>query len=183
LCPVFSAFSVSDAALCLYRRVNAILSGVEMQLLWKIADFGRAVRRRMKFGNLSRASIKILRVQWQADCIACDWLARAADEWDADLASHVSEEHASLQALQDAMALRELLFAEWPHVETAQLRAFRQGADGRQELIITGTVTRDGEVSRRIASTAMRAKLLGFQFWFEGKSLTALESEECAMSF
>ena len=154
-----------------------------MRLLWKFADFGRAVRRRMRFGNLSRAPIKILRVEWQADFIACDWLARAADEWDADLASHVSEENASVQALQDAMAIRQMLFAEWPHVEQAQLRAFRQRTDGRQELIITGTVTRDGEISRHIVSTAMRAKLLGFQFCFEGGSFTALEPEECAMSF
>jgi hypothetical protein len=155
----------------------------EMRLLWKFADFGRAARRRMRFGNLSRAPIRILRVEWQANFIACDWLARAADEWDADIAPEVSEKNASEQALQDAMALRELLFAEWPHVEKAQLRAFRQRTDGRQELIITGTVTRDGEISSRIASTAMRAKLLGFQFWFEGESLTALESEEFAMSF
>lgn len=153
-----------------------------MRLLWKFADFGRAVRRRMRFGDLSRAPIKILRMEWQADCMACDWQARNADEWDADLASHVSDENASLQALQDAMALREMLFAEWPHVAQAQLRAFRQRSDGRQELIITGTVTRDGEISRRVSSTAMRAKLLGFQFWFRDGSLTALESEEFAMS-
>jgi hypothetical protein len=154
-----------------------------MRLLWKFADFGRAVRRRMRFGNLSRAPIKILRVEWQAGFIACDWQARAADEWDADLAFHVSEENVSMQALQDAIALRELLFAEWPDAEKAQLRAFRQRTDGRQELIITGTVTRDGEISRRVTSTAMRAKLLGFQFWFRDGSLTALESEEFALSF
>ncbi len=140
-----------------------------MRLLWKLADFGRAVRRQMRFGNLSRAPIRILRLEWQAGFVECDWLARAADHWDADLASQASQRrNASVQALQDAMALRELLFAEWPNVEKAQLRAFRQRTDGRQELIITGTVTRDGEISRRIASTAMRAKLLGFQFWFAG---------------
>jgi hypothetical protein len=153
-----------------------------MRLLWKFAEFGRAVRRRMRFGDLSRAPIKILRVEWQADFIACDWLARDSDEWDADLASHVSEEIASVQALQDAIALREMLFAEWPHVEQAQLRAFRQRPDGRRELIITGTVTRDAEISRRVASTAMRAKLLGFQFWFRDGNLTSLESDEFAMS-
>jgi hypothetical protein len=154
-----------------------------MRLLWKFADFGRAVRRQMRFGNLSRAPITILRVEWQEEFVACDWLARAGDAWDADLASHVGKENASLQALEDAISLRQLLFAEWPHVKRAQLRTFRQRADGQRELIITGTVTRDGEISRRIASTAMRAKLLGFQFWFEDGSLTALESEECAMSF
>jgi hypothetical protein len=121
-------------------------------------------------------------VEWQADFIACDWLARDSDEWDADLASHVVEEIASVQALQDAIALREMLFAEWPHVEQAQLRAFRQRPDGRRELIITGTVTRDAEISRRVASTAMRAKLLGFQFWFRDGNLTSLESDEFAMS-
>jgi hypothetical protein len=154
-----------------------------MRLLWNFADFGRAVRRQMRFGNLSRAPIRILRLQWQAEVVECDWLARAADEWDADLPRQVSDENVSLQALQDAIALRELIFAELPEVQAASLRAFRQSAGGKAELIITGTVNRDEKIPRRIVSPAMRAKLLGFQFWFADGSLAALESEECAMSF
>jgi hypothetical protein len=158
-------------------------SGVEMRLLWNFADFGRAVRRQMRFGNLSRAPIRILRLEWQADFVECDWLARTADQWDMDLPRQVSDENVSLQALQDAIALRELLFAELPEVQTANLRAYRQAAGGRPELIITGTVNRDEKIPRQIVSPAMRAKLLGFQFWFTDGSLAALESEECAMSF
>jgi hypothetical protein len=158
-------------------------SGVEMRLLWNFADFGRAVRRQMRFGNLSRAPIRLLRLEWQANFVECDWLARTADPWDADLPRQVSDENASVQALHDAMTLRELLFAELPEIQKAKLRAFRQAAGGRPELIITGTVNRDEKISRHIASTSMRAKLLGFQFWFADGSLAALESEECAMSF
>jgi hypothetical protein len=158
-------------------------SGVEMRLLWNFADFGRPVRRQMRFGNLSRAPIRILRLEWQADFVECDWLARNADQWDADLPRQMSDENVSLQALEDAVALRELLFAELPEVQKANLRAFRHAAGGRLELIITGTVNRDEKIPRRIVSPAMRAKLLGFQFWFADGSLAALESEECAMSF
>jgi hypothetical protein len=50
-------------------------------------------------------------------------------------------------------------------------------------LIITGTVTRGEEVPRNVPSTAMRAKLLGFQFWFQDGFLEAMPSEECAVSF
>jgi hypothetical protein len=153
-----------------------------MRLLWNFADFGRAARRQMRFGNLSRAPIRILRLEWQADFVECDWLARTADQWDADLPRQVSDENVSMQALQDAIALRELLFAEFPEVQAANLRAFRQAAGGRRELIITGAVNRDEKIPRQIASPAMRAKLLGFQFWFADGSLAALESEECAMS-
>jgi hypothetical protein len=110
-------------------------------------------------------------------------MARTADRWDTHLPRQVSDENVSVQALQDAIALRELLFAELPEVQKANLRAFRQAAGGRPELIITGTVNREGQIPRHISSTAMRAKLLGFQFWFADGSLAALESEECAMSF
>jgi hypothetical protein len=88
-----------------------------------------------------------------------------------------------VQALHDAMSLRELLFAELPEVRKANLRAYRQAAGEKPELIITGAVNRDEKISRHIASTAMRAKLLGFQFCFVDGSLAALESEEYAMSF
>ena len=154
-----------------------------MRLLWNFVDFGRAVRRQMRFGSLSRAPIRILRLEWQADVVECDWLARAADQWDADLPPQASDENVSLQALQDAIALRELLFAELPEVKIANLRAFRHAAGGKPELIITGTVNRDEKIPRHIVSPAMRAKLLGFQFWFADGSLAALESEKCAMSF
>ena len=154
-----------------------------MWILWGIADFGRAVQRQMRFGELSRAPLRLLRLEWRADAAECDWMARPADEWDRDLPRQVSDGNVSEQALRDAIAMRELLFDALPGVDTASLRVFRPSAGGTHDLIITGTVTRGEDVPQKVSSTAMRAKLLGFQFWFQDGILEALPSEECAMSF
>ncbi len=153
-----------------------------MRILWGIADFGRAMHREMRFGELSRAPIRLLRLEWRGEVAECDWLARPADEWDRELPCQVSGGSVSEQALRDAIAVRELLFHSLPGVDTASLRAFRQAAGGSRELIITGAATRGEEVPRNISSTAMRAKLLGFQFWLEDGILETMQSEECAMS-
>jgi hypothetical protein len=154
-----------------------------MRRLWGIADFGRAMRRQMRFGELSRAPLRLLRVEWRGNVAECDWLARPADEWDRDLPRKVSAGNVSEQALRDAIAMRELLFDAMPGVDSASLRVFRESSGGRHDLIITGAVTRGGEVPRNVPSTAMRAKLLGFQFWFLDGFLEAMPSEECAVSF
>jgi len=154
-----------------------------MQLFWRIADFGRAMHMQMRFGKLSRAPLRLLRVEWRGDVAECDWMARPADEWDRDVPRQVSEGNVSEQALRDAIAIRELLFNALPGVQTASLRAFRQSGGGTPDLIITGTVTRGGEIPRNVPSTAMRAKLLGFQFWFDDGFLEAMPSEECTVSF
>jgi hypothetical protein len=156
-----------------------------MRVLWGIADFGRELHRQMRFGELSRAPLRLLRLEWRGDIAECDWMARPADEWDRDLLRQVSEGNVSEQALRDAIAIRELLFYALPEVHTASLRAFRQSPGGTPELIITGAVARGEEVPRHVSSTAMRAKLLGFQFGFEGGSLEPLhtQTDECAMSF
>jgi hypothetical protein len=172
---------VSLAGLCLYLLKKAS-GGEQMRPLWRIADFVRAVRRQMQFGKLTRAPIRLLRLEWRGEVAECDWMARPADKWDAGLARHVSDEHVSLQALQDAIDVRELLFAALPDVETASLRVFRQSVTGTLDSIIVGTVTREQEVPRDIPSVAMRAKLLGFQFWFEGETLESLQSEECGVN-
>ena len=154
-----------------------------MRVLWRISDFGRELRREMRFGELSRAPLRLLRLEWRGEVAECDWLARPADQWDRDLPLQVSEENAAEQALRDAIAMRELLLHALPGVDAASLRAFRQSARGTRDLIIVGSVTRGEKVPRKISSTAMRAKLLGFQFWFEDGVLEAMPSEECAMSF
>jgi hypothetical protein len=154
-----------------------------MRLLWEIADFGRAVDRQMRFGELSRAPLRLLRLEWRGDVAECDWMARPADEWDRDLPRQVSDANVSEQALRDAIAMRELLFYALPGVRAASLRVFRQSSGGTRDLIITGAVTRGEEVPRNVPSTAMRAKLLGFQFWFQEGFLEGLPPEECAVSF
>jgi hypothetical protein len=154
-----------------------------MRMLWGIADFGRAMQRELRFGELSREPLRLLRLEWRSEVVECDWMARPADEWDVDLPRHVINGAASEQALRDAIAVRELLFCVLPGVNTASLRVFRQTLGGMHRLIITGTVNKGEEVSRNVISTAMRAKLLGFQFWFEDGILEDLRPEESAMSF
>jgi hypothetical protein len=154
-----------------------------MRLLWGIADFARAMHRQLRFGELSRAPLRLLRLEWRGGVAECDWMARPADKWDQDLPREVSDANVSEQALRDAIAIRELLFNALPGVDTASLRVFRQSSEGTRELIITGSVTRGEEVPRNVSSTAMRAKLLGFQFWFQDSFLEAMPSEECAVSF
>jgi hypothetical protein len=153
-----------------------------MRLLWGFADFGRAMHRQMRFGELSRAPLRLLRLEWRGDIAECDWLARPADEWDQNVPQEVSDGHVSEQALRDAIAMREALFYALPGVYTASLRAFRESAGGARDLIITGTAIRGEKAPGNVTSTAMRAKLLGFQFWFADGVLESLRPEECAMS-
>jgi hypothetical protein len=155
-----------------------------MRVLWGISDFGRAMRRELRFGELSRAPLELLRVEWRGEIAECDWLARRGDEWDLDVPRSVRQSNASEQALRDAMAVRELLFDSLPGIHQAALRAIRVSEDGAaRDLIIAGSVTRGEEVSQKVSSTAMKAKLLGFQFWLNDGVLEALPSEACAMSF
>jgi hypothetical protein len=176
--------SVSFAGLCLYWLNFVALRGEEMRLLWEISDFARAMNRELKFGELSRAPLRLLRLEWRGETVECEWLARRGDEWDQDLPMQLSGRNASEQALLDAIAMRDLLFDALPAVGAATLRVFRPTAEGTtHDQIIVGAVTRGEEIPRNVSSTAMRAKLLGFRFWLHDGVLEALQSEECAMSF
>jgi hypothetical protein len=157
-----------------------------MTLVKQVFDIGyfvRALHVQMRFGELSRAPLKLLRLEFGGNAVKCDWMARAADEWDAYIARHLSSENVSTQALQDAIAIRDLLFCALPGIDSASLRVFRQSIVGDPELVITGNVTREERGTRYVSSLAMRAKLLGLRFWLEDGILEALRSEECVMSF
>lgn len=151
--------------------------------LSNIGYFIRAQRIHLRFGELSRAPLRLLSLKMQGSTAECDWVARPADEWDRDIPRHISDANVSTQALQDAIAVRDLLFRTLSGVDTASLRVFRESLAGEHELIITGTVTREPQTSRYVASVAMRAKLLGLQFWLENGILEALRPQEYAMSF
>jgi hypothetical protein len=156
-----------------------------MKQLWEFGNFVRGLRTRMRFGEFSRAPLRLLRLQLQDEKAECDWLARSPDEWDAALRPLVREQQASLQALHDAMKLREMLFDALPVVRTGELRAFRQSAREPPYPIIIGTVTREepAENVKKISSIAMRAKLYGFKFWLEDGVLVPLESIERRLGF
>ena len=101
-----------------------------MRRLWEVANFVRGLRSQLRFGELSRAPLRLLRFELYNDTVECNWMARPADPWDSDVPQSVSQGHVSVQALEDAIAMRKLLFRLLPDVETAVLRVFRPGSEG-----------------------------------------------------
>jgi hypothetical protein len=146
-----------------------------MRQLWEVADFVRSMRRQMRFGELSRAPLRLRRVELQADTVECDWMTRPPDIWDASLRRPQRDRNESIQALADAISIRNLLFDALPNVESAVLRAFRQATREPPELIILGTVSREPPTVHRVSSLVMRAKLYGFCFSFEDGLLRPLQ--------
>jgi hypothetical protein len=152
-----------------------------MRRLWDISNFVRGLRIQLRFGELSRAPLRLLRLELCGSMVECDWMARPADPWDSDLPRAVRRDHETTQALQDAIAVRELLFELLADAETAVLRVFRPGGDADLEMIISGTVAREQLATRHFHSVAMRAKLLGLQFWLEDGTLAAMQPQPRAM--
>jgi hypothetical protein len=139
-----------------------------------VSRFLRGLRVRMRFGELTRAPLKLLRLNIYGETVKCDWVARAPDPWDQDFAQSIRKRHASLQALKDAINVRGLLFETMPHVRTADLRVFRETPSYTREMIIKGCVQRNDHSSRSIHSIAMRAKVLGFRFNLEDDILSEM---------
>jgi len=159
-----------------------------MRVLFEIADFFRMQQRQMRFGDLSRAHLRLLRLEWRCDAAECDWMVRPSDPWDASLPYHQRERRVAEQALRDAISVRDLIFSELPGVNTATLRAFRMpalcepaesaggvSAKGPPELVIAGTVRRERQGLPRIRSIAMRVKLCGLQFHLDDGRLGPLQ--------
>ena len=146
-----------------------------MQQLWDAADFVRKLRARLRFGSLSRANLKLLRFELTGDSAECDWIAREADPWDRDLENVVVRQNASIQALEDSLAMRELLFYAVPGISEARLHVYRQINRADIELIIEGVVSRDEPPNRNIRSLAMRAMLCGLHFRLDDGVLKAMQ--------
>lgn len=139
--------------------------------LCRASQFLRGLRVQMRFGELTRAPLRLVRLQMLKEVVECDWLARSLDPWDADLSQNVQRRHMSLQALRDAIDVRALLFDLMPQVETAYFRVYRESSDYAQELIIAGCAHRNDHGARNVHSLTMRAKILGFRFDIEGDTL------------
>jgi hypothetical protein len=154
-----------------------------MKPLWEAADFVRRVRRQLRFGELSRAPLQLLRLELRGGFAECEWMARPPDPWDADLKAGIALRNQTLQALQDALAVRELIFDMLSEVRSAKFRVYRTTATESSELIITGTVAREDQPPLRVSSVAMRAKLCGFHFSLEDGVLKALPPKECSFGF
>ena len=153
-----------------------------MKDLLDAAEFLNKVRRKLRFGAFSREPLLLLRFEWRGDSVECDWLMRPADQWDKDLPAHLARENQTLQALRDALSLREVIFKSFPAVITAELRMFRPDPLHRLELVMTGSVSRSNETFERVASIAMRARLFGFHFNVEQGELGRLTSAPLSCS-
>jgi hypothetical protein len=154
-----------------------------MQPLWEVADFVRAMRREMRFGEISRAPLRLLRLELRNDTLECDWIARPPDVWDSSLRRPQRDRNESQQVLLDAIAVRNLVFDALPKIDCAVLRAFRQPAREPPEMILLGNVSREVPEIHRVSSLAMRAKLYGFCFVLEDGFLRPLQVSDRSEEF
>lgn len=146
-----------------------------MRQLWEVADFVRAMRREMRFGEISRAPLRLQRVELRNDTLECDWIARSPDVWDSSLRRSERDRNESRQILLDAITVRNLIFDALPRIDCAVLRAFRQPAREPPEMVLLGTVSREMPEVHRVSSLVMRAKLYGFCFILEDGFLKPLQ--------
>jgi hypothetical protein len=142
--------------------------------LCDLSAFLQRLRVQMRYGELTRAPLQLVRFQMKENVAECEWLARQPDPWDEGLHPSIGLRHASLQALQDAVNVRSLLFDVLPGVDSAYLRIYRQRIIGR-DLVIVGHVQRLAPSFRKVHSVAMRAKLLGFRFTLQNDILGSLQ--------
>ena len=61
------------------------------QQLDEVSRFIHSFRTKLRFGELSRAPLRLLRFQLQGKTVECDWAARLPDEWELDLPHHSRE--------------------------------------------------------------------------------------------
>ena len=136
--------------------------------------FFQRLRIQMRFGEFTRAPLRLIRFQVRENVAECDCLARLPDSWDASLRPEIGHRHASIQALTDAVDVRSLLFRLLPDVDAAYLRIYRQVPVYARELVIAGHAHRVAPSFRSVHSIAMRAKLLGFRFSLENGVLASM---------
>lgn len=145
-----------------------------MRALVEVADFLQRMKTRLRFGDYSRAKLRLLRFELRGETAECEWVARPNDPWDAGLPAHVRDQNQTIQALHDAINIRDALFKSMPAVKCARLRVYRQQEEQEPELIITGSVSREDVPPPRVASLAMRAMLYGLHFRLEDGALGPL---------
>ena len=147
-----------------------------MNELLDAMEFLSKTRGKLRFGKFSREPFNLLRLEWKETMVECDWLMRAPDTWDSFVPKSVSDQHVSIQALRDALSLREMVFRAFPRIDYAHLSMFRSAHDDSLELMMTGTVKRSDESLPRVPSVVMRAKLCGFRFTLAQGVLESLQS-------
>lgn len=146
-----------------------------MKWIWLASEFARKVRLQMRYGELSRAPLKFLRLELREAYAECEWLARPNDPWDGDLCEEIRQQNRTSQALHDALRVREFLLTSIPQIRVASLKVYRPTEWQSRELIIAGLVNREDVPPPRIASLVMRAKLYGLHFDLTDGALGPLE--------
>lgn len=160
-------------------------SGSGMRLTEQICNASQFLCRfrvQLRYGELTRAPLKLLRLAVLEESLECDWLARPQDPWDVDLPPRMGLRHASLQTLRDAIDVRSLVFRSFSALDAAHFRVYRDTADEKREMIVTGCVQRNDHSSRRLHSLSMRARVLGFRFHLEDDILFELPKRGSALS-
>jgi len=142
-----------------------------------ISNFIRTFRAKTRFGRRSREPLHLLRLEWEFESVVCEWVARRHDSFDEGLPSEVGERNESAQALEDALVVRDLLFARLPGISTAHLRVYRRSASDSLDLVIAGTLARNDPIPDKTISLAMRAKLIGLRFVLDDGILLSLAEE------
>jgi hypothetical protein len=153
-----------------------------MRAVHEIADFLWNMRARLRFGELSRMPLQLLRFEVAGTAASCEWIARQSDAWDVDVAHEIRNHNSTVQALLDAIAIREMLFSAIPQIKEAKFRVYRELEYGR-DLIITGLVCREDKVPPRVSSPAMRAKLYGLHFSMQEGLLEPLQVGKESLQF
>ena len=153
-----------------------------MRAVYEVAEFLWKLRTRLRFGELSRAPLQLLRFEVTAESATCEWLSRGADLWDSDLAPTIRDGNATLQALLDAIALRHMLFSSIPEIREAKFRVYRQLESHPRELLITGLVSKN-DTPPQVASLVMRAKLYGLHFSIQEGVLAPLHTGSESLRF
>ncbi len=173
--PILSVYSMFEVYKQNWETPRGLL-GLTDQFC-NLSHFLCRLRTQLRYGELTRASLKLLRLQISGDSLECDWMAREADPWDVDLPRKVRRQHASLQTLHDAIDVRSLIFRTFAGIDTASLRIYRETEENGHELIVTGYVHRNDHSSRWVHSLAMRAKNLGFRFQLQDENLCSLPAD------
>ena len=153
-----------------------------MRAVHEIAEFLWKVRARLRFGELSRMPLQLLRFELAGTTGTCEWVSREPDPWDIGLTREVRDRNAALQALLDAIAFREMLFSAIPQISEAKFRVYRE-IECRRELVITGLVSREDNIPPRVTSPAMRAKLYGLHFSMQEGLLEPLHTNRESLQF
>ena len=154
-----------------------------MKDLWEVGEFVRKIRARMRFGELSRAPLRLLRLELRA-------IRRDAIGWRVRL---MCGQVRCLGIFGIATLRCRRFRMRWlcarcfsrpcSDVQSADFRAFRQEAREPPRLVIYGTVTREMPAVPRVTSPVMRAKLCGFHFQMDDGVLEPLETEESGVQF